>query len=43
MDSTNVGILIVVSIVGIFVVGSLFYIQKKVGEYTSCPKMSPSQ
>ena len=30
MDSTNIGILIVVSIVCIYAVGSLFYIQKKV-------------
>lgn len=35
---TNVGILIIVAVVCIYAVGSLFYIQKKVGEFASCPK-----
>jgi hypothetical protein len=42
MDSTNTGILIIVSIVCIYAIGSLFYIQKKIGEIASCSrKMTP--
>ena len=38
MDSSNIGLLIIVGIVCIYAVGSLFYIQKKVGEFASCPR-----
>lgn len=36
MDATNISILVVVSIVCIYAVGSLFYIQRKVSEFASC-------
>ena len=43
MDSQNIALLIIVSIVCIYAVGSLFYIQKKVGEFASCSKgLAPS-
>jgi hypothetical protein len=43
MDAQNIAILVVVSIVCIYAVGSLFYIQKKVGEFASCSKgLTPS-
>ena len=43
MDAQNIALLIVVSIVCIYAVGSLFYIQKKVGEFASCSKvLTPS-
>lgn len=38
MDNTNIALLIIVSIVCIYAIGSLFYIQKKVGEFSSCPR-----
>lgn len=38
MDPQNVALLVVVSIVCIYAIGSLFYIQKKVGEFASCSK-----
>jgi hypothetical protein len=38
MDTENIAILIIVSIVCIYAVGSLFYIQKKVGEFASCSR-----
>ena len=38
MDAQNIALLVVVSIVCIYAVGSLFYIQKKVGEFASCSK-----
>ena len=43
MDTQNIAILVVVSIVCIYSVGSLFYIQKKVGEFASCSRgLTPS-
>lgn len=38
MQSENIAILVVLSIVCIYTVGSLFYIQKKVGEFSSCSR-----
>lgn len=38
MNPENIAILVVMSIVCIYAVGSLFYIQKKVGEFASCSK-----
>lgn len=37
MDPTNIALIIIVSMVCIYAVGTLFYIQKKIGEISSCP------
>lgn len=38
MNSTDITLIVIVSVVCIYTIGCLFYIQKKIGEFASCPR-----
>jgi len=38
MQTTDTVLIVIVSIVCLYTFGSLYYIQKKIGEMSSCPR-----